>query len=239
MVAVRLIDHTGQQFGELFVLCKAYSVKGHTKWRCRCSCGNETMVDAGNLRSGHTRSCGHCEKYRFIDDCTVCCDLPTGQFFLIDAADYPEVSKHRWSIEDSGYVHTMVKGKHVRLHNFLIGKVDGVIDHINCIRYDNRRANLRLCSNKENVRNQRRCVRNTTGFKGVSFDKRRGKFTAGITVDGKRHFLGYYADPADAARAYDLAANRYFGEYARTYFMEVNRSEEVLELDQKRGYGAA
>ena len=236
---MKRIDHAGQHFGKLTAICRAETVKGHAKWKCRCECGNEVIVDAGNLRSGHTKSCGHCERYRYIDDKTVQCDLPTGEFFLIDAADYPEVSKHKWSIENSGYVHTMVNGKHVRLHNYLIGKTDGVIDHINCIRHDNRRCNLRICSNKENVRNQRLCVRNTSGFKGVSFDKRRGKYEARITVDGCSRFLGYYVDLSDAALAYDRAASHYFGEYARTNYMEGVKSEEILELDQKPRHGAA
>jgi len=236
---MRCIDHTGQRFGKLTVLCKAETVKGHAKWKCKCDCGNEVIVDAGNLRSGHSQSCGYCAKYSFVDPNTVRCDFPSGLFFLIDAEDYPVVSKYKWNFEDSGYVQAKVEGKHVRLHSYLIGKAGYVVDHINCLRYDNRRSNLRICSNKENVRNQRISIRNTSGYKGVSFDRRRGKYSACITVDGKGHFLGYFSEPAEAARAYDFAAIRFFGEYARPNFKEGSMYEKVLELDQKRGHGAA
>ena len=55
----RFIDLTGQRFGELEVLERVQSRKGNTRWLCRCAaCGSETIVQAGNLRSGHARSCG-------------------------------------------------------------------------------------------------------------------------------------------------------------------------------------
>lgn len=86
----------------------------------------------------------------------------------------------------------------------------GQIDHINGNPADNRLANLRVVTNRINSQNQRRPRSdNSTGFLGVSFDKRRGKFAARIRVpDGKYKFLGYHATPRGAHRAYVIAKRR-------------------------------
>ena len=190
---MELINMIGHTFGELRVICRAPNNKGHTCWKCICSCGNEVIVNASNLRSGHTKSCGHCERFIKIDDETVMCRLKAGGTFLIDAKDLSTVSLHKWSVENSGYIQTTINGKHVRLHRYLLNEPDLYVDHINGDRTDNRRKNLRCCSNKENCRNQGLSSRNTSGFKGVSFDRRRGRYSASITVDGNSHFLGYDA----------------------------------------------
>lgn len=163
------------------------------------------------------------------------CLLANGDSFLFDAEDFPIVQAHKWSIENSGYVHTTVNGKHIRLHKQIMDIPDGmVIDHINGDKTDNRKSNLRIASNMENCRNQRLCSRNTTGYKGVSFDKRRKQYSAAITVDYKNIFLGYYESPQEAALAYDKAASFYFGEFARPNFpgkgVKENGITEVLEM---------
>lgn len=206
-----------------------------TYWLCKCDCGNETVVEGGNLRSGHTKSCGCCEKYTLIGDGTVCCLLKNGNKFLFDYEDFPTVAAHKWSVEDSGYVHTTIGGKHIRLHTLLLKVPDGmVIDHINGNRADNRKANLRAASNAENCRNQKLNTRNTTGYKGVFFDNRRNRYSADITFNYKHIFLGYFNDPYEAALAYDRAASFYFGEYARLNFPgkeeERNGCTEILEM---------
>lgn len=86
----------------------------------------------------------------------------------------------------------------------------GQIDHINGNPADNRLSNLRVVTNRVNSQNQRKPRSdNTTGFLGVSLDKRRGKFCARIRVpDGKYKFLGYHATPRAAHRAYVFAKRR-------------------------------
>lgn len=230
---MKRIPMVGKKYGHLTVITDGPTVKGHHKLLCKCDCGNYVMVDAGNLRSGHTKSCGHCERYIFVPPSSFKCLLPTGDSFLIDASDLAEVQKHKWSIENSGYVHTTINGKHTRLHQFLMRPYQGVVDHINGDRTDNRRSNLRVATNKDNVRNQKIGKRNSSGYKGVSYDSRRGKYAAHITVDRVGRFLGYYDNAVDAAVAYDRAAAIYFGEFARPNFKEVI-NEEVLEMGEKQ-----
>lgn len=89
------------------------------------------------------------------------------------------------------------------------------IDHENGIRDDNRIANLREATRLENQRNRLVSANSTTGFKGVS-KRRYGGYEAMIQVHGKKQYLGKFLDPKDAARAYDQAALRLFGKFAKT-----------------------
>lgn len=93
---------------------------------------------------------------------------------------------------------------------------DGIdIDHINGDRDDNRIENLRLGSRSQNNVNSKTPKNNTSGFKGAYFDKRRGKWAAEIWVFKSKKFLGYYSTPKEAGAAYQTAAQRFYGEFAR------------------------
>lgn len=90
------------------------------------------------------------------------------------------------------------------------------VDHINGVRHDNRIQNLRAATRKQNVRHSGMSSKNTTGYKGVTWDKAKRKFQVGICADGKRIFVGRYKSATEAAKAYDVAASKYHGEFAKT-----------------------
>jgi hypothetical protein len=71
------------------------------------------------------------------------------------------------------------------------------VDHRNGDTLDNRRQNLRICTHADNHQN-RNCVEGAVPFRGVTFDRSRGKYTASATIAGKRHNLGRF-DTADEA----------------------------------------
>ena len=75
-------------------------------------------------------------------------------------------------------------------------------------------AHLRLATRAENSRNQKIPKDNTSGFKGVSWDKRKGKWRAGIRANGKTLYLGCFATREQAHTAYCEAAKRFHGEFA-------------------------
>jgi len=96
---------------------------------------------------------------------------------------------------------------------------EGQIDHINGDRADNRIANLRVVTNRENSISACRPKNNTTGFTGVS--RHRGRFRAQIKINGKQKFLGYFDDPEDAYSAYCEAKLRYG--FAERHGNEIKR----------------
>ena len=80
-------------------------------------------------------------------------------------------------------------------------------------RLDCRKSNLRDCTHSENLMNRDKNVNNTSGHKGISWDKSRNKWMAGIKVNYKRISLGRFDDIQDAIKAYQLGVKNYHGEY--------------------------
>lgn len=119
-----------------------------------------------------------------------------------------------------------IEGKSYRAHRlawlFMTGKFPTIfIDHINGFRTDNRFVNLRECTVSENARNAGKHKDNKAGFVGVHWETSCDRWRARICVDGKKISLGVFTSATDAAKAYDLAAIKYHGEFAKTNFREV------------------
>jgi hypothetical protein len=89
------------------------------------------------------------------------------------------------------------------------------IDHRNTIRTDNWIDNLRPASGSQNKANSGIPSKNTSGYKGVCFHAKAGKWRAKITVNRRSLSLGLFSDILDAAEAYKAAAILHFGEFAR------------------------
>ncbi len=110
----------------------------------------------------------------------------------------------------------------VRMHREIMNFPKGLlVDHRNNNTLDNRRANLRPATSSQNMVNRRRDKsKNSSQFRGVRFRKERGRWSAQITINGKTFWLGSYDNEIDAARAYDRAAMKYHGEFAKLNFPE-------------------
>ena len=213
---MKRLNLLGKRFGSLTVIDRASVQDGKNyRWICLCDCGNQCEVITCHLRSGHTSSCGRCQT--FIEDGDIVkCMLPNGKSFIFDKDDLPLVRQYSWSIDNHGYVRSWCEHYgFFKLHRLLLGfDTPDMVDHINGIRSDNRRCNLRLATAEQNSRNSAMHRDNRTGYKGVSLHKS-GKYHARINVDKRCISLGYFTDPLQAALAYDKAATLYFGEYAR------------------------
>ncbi len=90
-----------------------------------------------------------------------------------------------------------------------------VTDHISGDALDNRRCNLRLCTNAQNQYNSRTQRNNKSGFKGVAPLKGSNGWIAQIGINGKRVYLGYFSTPEAAHQAYCDAARKHYGSFAR------------------------
>jgi hypothetical protein len=148
--------------------------------------------------------------------------LKGGDFVLLDNEDFEWLSSFHWVKRPNGYVVASLGHRgHVYMHHliFFLDKLprgSGIeIDHINGNGLDNRRANLRLCTRAENSWNRGLQSNNSSGYKGVCWNKRRKKWMAGIKVDGKSKHLGLFLKAEDAARAYNKAAKKQYGDFAR------------------------
>jgi hypothetical protein len=143
----------------------------------------------------------------------------------IDLEDYEKVRGYRWRLNGDGRV---FHGKRFKaLSRLIMGVTDPKIqvDHINHNLLDNRKENLRICTGAENTRNMQRLKRNTSGYKGVSWDKNRKKWTAYIHKNNKQIYLGRYQTKEQAAEIYNEAAIKYHGEFA--CLNEISQKESV------------
>lgn len=141
--------------------------------------------------------------------------FPKGGSFIIDAIDVPLL--RGLTIRKCNNCPIIIGPPSIRLSRMLMGpKGAEVVDHINGDPLDNRRANLRLCSHAENMKNRKPNRNATNQFKGV--ESVSGKWRAVIKADGKRYHTGRFATQMEAARAYDDLARTLHGEFARLNF---------------------
>lgn len=213
----RKIDLTGIKFGKLIVLYESQERVGRDiEWWCQCECGRISRVIGNNLRRNHTTSCGKCSVNRFYEKDGYMVGVTTkGEEFYFDNEDFWLIQHINWGIDNYGYVAGVIEGKNTRMHRLFL-PLSKQVDHINNIRYDNRRGNLRSVTNTQNQMNQLKCkTPKTSIYKGVSWSKERETWRVYIRANKKSIYLGSYNTEEEAALAYNKAASFFFGEYAR------------------------
>ena len=152
--------------------------------------------------------------------------LTQGKHALVDDEDYEWLSKHKWYYSGDGYAHRHPPrdGKPLkteRMHVSIIGKIDGLeVDHIDGNGLNNQRNNLRHVTKSQNQHNGKSHENSSSKYKGVSLHSQVHRWWARITADGKVKSLGCYNSEAEAAKVYNEAAKKYYGEYARLNIIE-------------------
>jgi len=143
--------------------------------------------------------------------------LSNSKKVLIDDEDYDMLCRGTWHEHSGGYAYgwhpdfCSPKQK-VYMHRILLPTA-GRVDHINRVKLDNRKQNLRACSQRQNTWNSTSAKGSTSKYKGVSWVTRRKRWIAQIRVFGRSKFLGYYVEEREAAAAYDKAAKELHGEF--------------------------
>ena len=145
--------------------------------------------------------------------------LTQGYVAYVDDEDYPLLSRYKWRVNKGKwgiYAQANVDGMEVVLHRFILGApFDMEVDHKDHNGLNNVKDNLRLCTSSQNKQNTRIRIDNKLGYKGVYFNTKEKKYYAMIKPpETKRLFLGGFDTAVEAARAYNVAAEMYFGEFA-------------------------
>lgn len=148
--------------------------------------------------------------------------LTQGKFAQCDDADYESLMRYEWfAVEIRGDWYAARKAKAgeqpatIYMHRQIMGESEKpLIDHIDRNGLNNQRANLRFATRAQNMMNTARQSRNTSGYRGVVWCKRLGKWRAQIGVNYRKIMLGTHSTKRAAAEAYDEAARELFGEFA-------------------------
>jgi len=136
---------------------------------------------------------------------------------IVDAEDVEKVRGHKWYLTQ-GYVQAMLNGKPVGIQHIVMGvtpRNQQPVDHRNGNPLYNNKSNLRVCFHKENIRNAEKRKNNTSGFKGVFWNRINKNWFSQIMVNYKTIYLGSFKEKIDAAKAYNDGAVKYHGEFAR------------------------
>ena len=149
-------------------------------------------------------------------------DSPIDKFAIIDFDDYSIVSKYKWQVSKGKnglfYArHSAATGKSFRMHRLILNVPKGMdVDHHDHNGLNNRRSNLRICTNTQNQANRRK-TNNTTSskFKGVGWHSQSKTWRARISLNKKDRCLGNFLTEIEAALAYNEAALKHFGEFAK------------------------
>ena len=240
----RLVDMIGMRYGRLTVIERAESKinsrgEKQTSWLCQCDCGNLVVATRRALITGNTKSCGclyrevvktaskKVNKYVFGND-VVTGYTTNGDPFSVDNEDYPIIKDFCWRKNTDGYIVTTKNRTNLFLHRLLTAAGPGfVVDHINHDTTDNRRQNLRVVTQSQNMQNACFEGKNTSGIVGVNWDEKMKKWHARINVNKVTIELGYFEDFDDAAEARIIAEEKYFGEYSYTNSMALSKPIEV------------
>jgi len=156
--------------------------------------------------------------------------LTRGKVSVVDNDDFKKVSAYSWCAHRTPtgkwYARSTVMRKHIIMHHLILPpRLGKITDHRDGDGLNNRRSNLRRCTHSQNQRNKI-STPHTSRFKGVSWDKRKNRWRAQIELGGRRNlWLGYFSNQCDAASAYDRAAVKHFGAFAR-----VNKRNQASPL---------
>lgn len=174
----------------------------------------------------------HFDKENVDESIEICMDIYTNQFkyiltscgklVIFDDEDYDFLrkktlflSKHNSDILTTGKSSNGIKTALPVAKLLLKCKGTAIIHYADGNKLNIIKSNISLKNRQQAHGSQKKSKNNTSGYKGVSFNESSKKFSAQIKVKGKKIHLGYFVDVLDAASAYNVAAKKNFGKYAK------------------------
>lgn len=142
-------------------------------------------------------------------------------FTMVDNDDYEHINQWKWYVSNGYVMRTAYSGivnkpTRIYMHREIAKPEIGLhVDHVNGNKLDNRRVNLRVCTNSQNIKNMQKKSGTSSFFKGVSWHNRDKVFQSRIEYDYKSIYLGSYESEISGAIAYNIAALKYHLDFAR------------------------
>jgi hypothetical protein len=211
-------------------------------WECLCDCqlnlpkkDRKTVIRVGSsLKRGTAKSCGCLHKeivsktmkkiksknniYDLTGSFGLCYDENKEHCWKFDLEDYELIKEYYWHSINGYACATDTKTKTtILMHRIIMNCLrfdEKCVDHINHNVFDNRKQNLRICTNFQNNANKNLRKDNTSGTSGVVLDKRTNKWVAQILINRKHIHLGVFENFNDAIRARKNAEEKYYGEFS-------------------------
>lgn len=151
-------------------------------------------------------------------------NLTQGKIAIVDDEDFDDLSKFKWHAlrqRDGSFCACRMSGRpkrqRVYMHRQILCVVDRqfFVDHKNHNPLDNRRSNIRIATPAQNRHNSRpNNVKKTSKFLGVSWSKEHKSFRVALSINGKQQIIARSADEVEAAKLYNEAARKHYGEFA-------------------------
>lgn len=146
------------------------------------------------------------EEYKLIP-------LGNNKYVKVDNEDFDKVKDINWRLIAGKYAGNDTVGN---MHRYIMDCPNGlVVDHKNHDTLDNRRENLRVATYAQNIMNTHSSKGSSSEYKGVCWDKSKGKWAVHIGFNYKKIFIGYFDEEKEAALAYNKRAQELFGEFAK------------------------
>jgi len=142
--------------------------------------------------------------------------LTQGKYTIVDDNDFERLNQWKWCYNSWGYAKMGQNYKTILMHRLIMKTPEGMeTDHINGDRLDNRRSNLRICTNAQNHWNRKKQKNNTSKYTGIRWHKEGKKWEATVQFNKKKIYLGLFKNKTEAAKNYNQKARELFGEYIR------------------------
>ena len=151
--------------------------------------------------------------------------LTQDQVAIVDDEEFEYLNQWKWQAHynrkgNTYYASGNINNRYCAMHRLILNAPKNLlVDHINHNTLDNRKKNLRLATKLENSHNRKRCKRNTSGYKGVTWSKLHNKWRSRICVESKRLHLGLFDTAEEAYIAYCNAAIEYHKDFV--YLEEI------------------
>lgn len=225
----KFVDLTGQQFERLKVIKRVEnSKKGEIQYLCKCDCdgeNSEKIIRGYQMQNGSIQSCGCLQKeimselfkkhntYDLSGEYGIGYTLKDKPFYF-DLEDYNLIKDYCWYKDNDGYIVSKSEDEFIKMHRLVMNCPSGMdVDHIYHQTYDNRKNELRIVTRSQNSMNQIIKKNNTSGFKGICWDKENDKWLASIMLNYKNINLGRFNDINDAINVRKEAEEKYFKEH--------------------------